>query len=151
MINIALQNLEDSPEQFWERFSSGAQAFEAAPEPMGSPLLELITPFGPIFAFDRGLSPLQDSVPTVLLCGQAESIQNAENSNHQIENLGKGRYKITGLTEPSEDKNHFWIICQSPSGSVKVLVSFTEKPQFPAVVCANLFAPLMAFRDEWSH
>lgn len=135
--------LEDSPEGFWEHYSEYAVVLGVSPEPMGSPMLELLTPYGPLFVFDRGLVPLSASSERFILHGQVKSWQETQR-DPGVEHLGGGAYRLTGQVSQHLDGICFLL----QIGSLPVVLAGQDKPNPGSTVEATLYPPLMAFRAE---
>lgn len=137
--------LEDSPEGFWERFSEHAVVLGVSPEPLGSPMLELLTPYGPLFVFDRGLIPLSSSSERFILHAQVKSWQDTRREP-SVEHLGGGRYQLVG--QVSQHLSGVCFVLQV--GSLPLVLAGQDKPSLGSTVEATLYPPLMAFRAEGS-
>jgi hypothetical protein len=122
-----LKSLEDSPDYFWERFSSHTTRLGIGPEPLGSPMLELITPFGPLYTFDRGVVPLHGGVVEVLLHGQVEEWQTGE-AEPRVQYLGQGRYELGGQVEELLGTDFFVLGLNDQEVTLRVLLSSSELP-----------------------
>lgn len=144
------QALEESPEYFWEQFSPYAASYPVSPEPLGSPLLEVLTPLGPIYTFDRGLVPYTASLTQIILHGQVESWQESP-QNNPLNHLGGGRYELCGAVSEMLGRGLFVLeLAQSTESleKVKVLLYSPHPPVVGQVITARLLPPLMAFRPE---
>jgi len=141
--------LEDSPEAFWERFSSYAQTWPISPEPLGSPLLEVLTPWGPLFVFDRTLAPCSGEAALMIFHGQVERWE-VVSEGTAIEHLGGGRYRVKGQVGDVLDA-HFFVLKLESVSSEKNLLMVLAAPNPPnagAVVRVDLAPPLMVFRAD---
>ncbi|MDX2006844.1 MAG: hypothetical protein SFU83_16350 [Meiothermus sp.] len=139
------QGLEDSPDYFWERFSAYAGRLAIGPEPTGSPMLELITPFGPLYTFDRGLVPVSGGSAEVLLHGQVEQWSQAE-GEPRVQYIGQGRYELSGQVEELPGGTFFVLRVDEGPASLRFLLSSSNPPTRGAQVTARLAPPLMSFR-----
>lgn len=141
--------LEESPEYFWERFSKYTQTWPVSPEPLGSPMLEVLTPLGPLFAFDRTLVPFSGSETPLVFHGQVEHWEATQDTN-ALQHLGGGRYQITGRVEAVLDATFFVLQVQG-SGSEIPLQLVLAAPNPPGVgswITVQLKPPLMVFRPD---
>lgn len=99
--------LEESPEAFLEAFANHRVSLKALPRPVGDPILTLLTPFGPLAVFDRGLPLGTPGTVEVLLHavvkaktpGQRAGILHLPGGRHQIggrvtADLGGGFYRF---------------------------------------------------------
>ncbi len=86
---------EESPDTFYQRFSSYAVPVELLPQPYGYPLLEALTPIGVIYAFDRGAPPTPIGRADVLFAATAASFR-YRSGRPQLEQLPGGRARLTG-------------------------------------------------------
>ncbi len=141
--------LEDSPEYFWERFSQYAQTWPVSPEPLGSPLLEVLTPLGPLFAFDRTLVPFTGHETPLVFHAQVDRWELAQ-SGASVQPLGGGRYRMTGQVETVLDELFFVFRVQTPSSETYVrLVLSAQNPPAPGNwITLELLPPLMVFRPD---
>lgn len=141
--------LEESPEYFWERFSQYAQTWPVSPEPLGSPLLEVLTTLGPLFAFDRSLVPFSGNETPLIFHGQVDRWEIAQNAA-SIQHLGGGRYQMTGQVEAVLDALFFVFQVQSSSGdaSLRLVFSAQNPPTPGSWVTVELLPPLMVFRPD---
>lgn len=145
--------LEESPEYFWERFSQYAQTWPISPEPLGSPLLEVLTSLGPLFAFDRTLAPISGSATPLIFHGQVEHWHTTQNTN-TVQHLGGGRYQFTGQVETVLDASFFVLQVESPSSELRLrlVLAALNPPSTGSWVTVQLAPPLMVFRpDSFSH
>jgi hypothetical protein len=133
--------LEDSAEGFWERFSAYAQEWPIAPEPLGSPILELLTPAGVLYAFDRGLTPIPHSPLRVLLHGVVEASEDTESTG--ISHLGGGRYELRGQVLRGLERGFYLFAVGRPE---LLFVLASSQPLPPGPLAVRLAPPLMAFR-----
>lgn len=146
----ALNPIEESPEYFWEQYSPYAATFQVSPEPMGSPLLEVLTPLGPIFVFDRGLVPHTAANMQLILHGQAERWEEGQQTS-PLNHLGGGRYELAGQVTEAMARGFFVLeVAQSPDASekLKILLYAEQAPQAGQWVIVQVAPPLMAFRPE---
>ncbi|MDT7920161.1 MAG: hypothetical protein RQ868_06165 [Meiothermus sp.] len=141
--------LEDSPESFWERFSSYAQSWPVSPEPMGSPMLEVLTPWGPLFVFDRALTPFSGEETPLIFHGQVERWEEATEAP-TIEPLGGGRYLVRGRVGDVLDAQYFVLQVESPNDekNLQMILAAPSPPGPGTPVRAYLAPPLMAFRPD---
>lgn len=140
--------LEESPEYFWERFSQYAQAWPVSPEPLGSPLLEVLTPLGPLFAFDRTLVPLSGSETPLIFHGQVEHWEATQNTN-ALQHLGGGRYQITGRVEAVLDATFFVLQVEgNGSETLQMVLAAPNPPDMGSWITVQLVPPLMVFRPD---
>lgn len=141
--------LEESPEYFWERFSQYAQTWPVSPEPLGSPLLEVLTPVGPLFAFDRTLVPFAGSETPLIFHGQVAHWEAAQNT-HTVQHLGGGRYQMTGQVEAVLDEPFFVFQVQSPGSEswLRLVLAAQNPPSAGSWVTVQLVSPLMVFRPD---
>jgi hypothetical protein len=141
--------LEESPEYFWERFSQYAQTWPISPEPLGSPLIEVLTSLGPLFAFDRGLAPLSGGVTQVIFHGQVEDWHRAQNTS-AAQHLGGGRYQFTGQVETVLDASCFVLQVESPNSEkrLRLVLAAPNPPGAGSWVTVILAPPLMVFRPD---
>lgn len=141
--------LEESPEYFWERFSAYAQTWPVSPEPLGSPVLEVLTPLGPLLVFDRTLPPVRPGETPLLLHGQVESWE-ASPPPHGIRHLGGGRYQLTGQVEAWLEDGFFLLQLADPGSEarLRLLLVAAEPPPEGSGVAVRLRPPLMAFRPD---
>lgn len=133
--------LEDSAESFWERFSAYAQEWPIAPEPLGSPILELLTPAGVLYAFDRGLTPTPRSPLRVLLHGVVEAVEDTEANG--FSHLGGGRYELRGRVVRGLERGFYLFAVGNPE---VLFVLASSQPLPPGPLAVRLAPPLMAFR-----
>lgn len=138
--------LEESLEYFWEHFSAYAVSFTLSPEPMGSPLLEILTPLGPVLAFDRGLTPLPNENIPILLHAQVERWQDDPTAQPILRHLGGGRYEAVGRVVERLGGAFFLLEIASQSESLTLLLAGLEPPPLGSQGVARLAPPLMAFR-----
>jgi hypothetical protein len=141
--------LEESPEYFWERFSQYAQTWPVSPEPLGSPLLEVLTPVGPLFAFDRTLVPFAGSETPLLFHGQVAHWESAQN-NPPAQHLGGGRYQMTGLVEAVLDELFFVFRVEGlgSEAGLRLVLSAQNPPSVGGWATVYLMSPLMVFRPD---
>jgi hypothetical protein len=141
--------LEESPEHFWERFSQYAQTWPISPEPLGSPLLEVLTSLGPLFAFDRCLAPLSGSVTPLIFHGQVEDWNPDQNTNN-VQHLGGGRYQFTGQVQAVLDASFFVLQVESPNSEphLRLVLGALDPPGVGSWVTVRLAPPLMVFRPD---
>jgi hypothetical protein len=133
--------LEDSAEGFWERFSAHAQEWPIAPEPVGSPILELLTPAGILYAFDRGLTPAPRGPLRVLLHGVVEASEHSESTG--LSYLGGGRYELRGQVVRGLERGLYLFAVGRPE---VLFVLASSQPLPPGLLAVRLAPPLMAFR-----
>ncbi len=86
--------IEESPEEFLRRFLEHRLEVDLLPEPWGSPLLEALTPLGPLYAFDRGAPPAPVGPTPVLLHGVAEWVRPLEGEAY-LKRV-RDRYRLGG-------------------------------------------------------
>ncbi|WP_299430844.1 hypothetical protein [uncultured Meiothermus sp.] len=143
--------LEESPEYFWERFSQYAQTWPVSPEPLGSPLLEVLTPLGPLFAFDRTLAPLSGSETPLILHGQVEHWETAQNTS-AVQHLKGGQYRMTGQVESVLDASFFVLQLEGSGGEtpLRLVLAAQNLPGAGSWVTVRLLPPLMVFRPDSS-
>jgi len=141
--------LEESPESFWERFSQYAQSWPVCPEPLGSPLLEVLTPWGPLFVFDRTLTPFSGKETPLILHGQVEHWEEATGLP-TIELQVGGRYLVRGRVGEVPDPQYFVLQLEGSNAgkSLWLLLAHLHPPGPGALVQAYLAPPLMAFRPD---
>jgi hypothetical protein len=141
--------LEESPESFWERFSQYAQSWPVCPEPLGSPLLEVLTPWGPLFVFDRTLTPFSGKETPLILHGQVERWEEATGLP-TIELQVGGRYLVRGRVGEVPDPQYFVLQLEGSNAgkSLWLLLAHLHPPGPGALVQAYLAPPLMAFRPD---
>jgi len=141
--------LEESPEYFWERFSQYAQTWLVSPEPLGSPLLEVLTPLGPLFAFDRTLAPFTKSETSLIFHGQVTKWESAQNTS-AIQHLEGGRYRISGRVEAVLDASFFVLKVEDTAGETSTLfvLAAQNPPDVGRWVTVQLAPPLMVFRPD---
>jgi hypothetical protein len=141
--------LEESPESFWERFSRYAQSWPVSPEPLGSPLLEVLTPWGPLFVFDRALTPFSGEETPLILHGQVERWEEATELP-TIELLAGGRYLVRGRVGDVPEPQYFVLQVEGPNAGkgLWLLLADPHPPSPGALVQAHLAPPLMAFRPD---
>ncbi|RIH93348.1 hypothetical protein Mgrana_00792 [Meiothermus granaticius NBRC 107808] len=137
--------LEESLEYFWEQFSSYALPMPLSPEPLGSPLLEVLTPLGPVWAFDRGLTPIGGESPPILLHGQVERWE-PEPMSPPLRYLGGGRYQVSGRVVERLGGAFFLLRIGGGAEALTLLLADLEPPPVGAEGTAWLAPPLMAFR-----
>lgn len=137
--------LEESLEGFWEHFSPYARPFPLGPEPVGSPLLEVLTPLGPVLAFDRGLTPLPAGEVPILLHAQVEAWRE-EPSPTALRHLGGGRYEAAGQVTERLGGPFFLLRLGNEPGALTLLLADLEPPPLGGQGTARLAPPLMAFR-----
>lgn len=144
--------LEDSPESFWERFSYHAQTWPVGPEPLGSPLLEVLTPWGPLFAFDRTPTLFSGEEALLIVHGQVEDWEPTSDAP-AIEYLGGGRYKVTGRVEEVLDAQYFVLRLDNLDSEInlQIVLAAANWPNLPSPgmrIQAYLAPPLMVFRSD---
>ncbi|WP_297560396.1 hypothetical protein [Meiothermus sp.] len=141
--------LEDSPESFWERFSNYAQTWPVSPEPMGSPLLEVLTPWGPLFVFDRTLTPFSGEEALFIVHGQALHWEPTSDAP-SVEHLGGGRYKVTGRVEKVLDAHYFVLELDDASNekNLQIVLAAANSPSPGMLIKVHLAPPLMVFRSD---
>ncbi|WP_243454915.1 hypothetical protein [Meiothermus sp. CFH 77666] len=141
--------LEESPEYFWERFSGYAQTWPVCPEPLGSPLLEVLTPLGPLYAFDRTLVHFSGSETPVIVHGEVEHWEATQDTN-ALQHLGGGRYQMTGRVQAVLDATYFVLQVQGSGGesSLQVVLAASNLPGVGSWITVQLKPPLMVFRPE---
>ncbi|MER3555125.1 MAG: hypothetical protein C4331_12475 [Meiothermus sp.] len=137
--------LEESLDLFWEHFSPYATPFPLSPEPMGSPLLEVLTPLGPVLAFDRSLTPLPRGNVPILLHAQVEEWRE-EAAGSALRHLDGGRYEAVGRVEARLGGPFFLFKVGTDPESLTLLLADLEPPPSGSVGTARLAPPLMAFR-----
>ncbi|KIQ55370.1 hypothetical protein [Meiothermus taiwanensis] len=143
--------LEDSPESFWERFAQYAQTWPVSPEPLGSPVLEVLTPWGVLYLFDRGITPFFGGEASLLIHGQVVHWEAASEAP-AIEHLGGGRYKVRGRVEALLD-NRYFLLGLAGAGQenrLHLVLAGSRLPELGTPIQAHLAPPLMAFRSEVS-
>lgn len=143
--------LEDSPESFWERFSQYAQIWPVSPEPLGSPVLEVLTPWGVLYVFDRSLTPFAGEKALLIIHGQVERWE-VVSGIPAIEHLGGGRYRVQGRVEAVLDSRYFLLgLAEAQQeGRLHLVLASSRLPELGAPIQAQLASPLMAFRAEAS-
>lgn len=143
--------LEDSPESFWERFSQYAQIWPVSPEPLGSPVLEVLTPWGVLYVFDRSLTPFSGEKALLIIHGQVERWEVASEAS-AIEHLGGGRYRVQGRVEAVLDSRYFLLDLAGAQqeGRLHLVLASSRLPELGTPIQAHLASPLMAFRAEAS-
>lgn len=137
--------LEESLEYFWEHFSAYAVPMPLGPEPLGSPLLEVLTPLGPVLAFDRGLTPVMGGDLPILLHGQVEEWR-PEAGHTPLRYLGGGRYEASGWVVERLGGPFFLLRLGGEAEILTLLLAALEPPPVGAEGTARLAPPLMAFR-----
>ncbi|MCX7741384.1 MAG: hypothetical protein N2047_10245 [Meiothermus sp.] len=142
--------LEEGPEYFWERFSAYAQTFPVGPEPVGSPLVEVLTPLGPLYAFDRGLAPFSGGETPLILHGQVEFWEETEGQREAVRRMDGGRYAFWGQVEALLEPPFFVLRVLGPEGRAgfRLLLAASEPPPLERWVVVRLRPPLMVFRPE---
>lgn len=128
--------IEESPESFLERFSQHLEEVFLFPEPWGSPLLEVKTPAGVVYAFDRGAPPAPSGPVRALLHGVAEAVGPWEGEAF-LRREGP-RYRLGGRATPLGEG--FYLL----EAGIRVVV-YWEGPM-PERAEALLIPPLMLFR-----
>ncbi|GEM84503.1 MAG: hypothetical protein KatS3mg074_053 [Meiothermus sp.] len=143
--------LEESPEYFWERFSQYAQTWPVSPEPLGSPLLEVLTPLGPLFAFDRTVVPFSGDETPLIFHGQVEHWEATQNTN-ALQHLGGGRYRMTGRVEAVLDATFFVLQVPGQGGEIalQLVLAAPNPPGVGSWITVQLNPPLMVFRPDSS-
>jgi len=139
--------LEDNPETFWEKFSAYAMILAINPEPIGSPVLELLTPLGPILVFDRGLSPISGSTGAFVLHGQIDQWEISQQP-FNIEHTGRGKYSLVGQVTEQLEQSFIVVRITPEEPAFNLVLAAQELPPVGATVRADLRPPLMAFRSE---
>ncbi len=141
--------LEESPEHFWERFAQYAQTWPVSPEPLGSPLLEVLTPLGPLFAFDRALVPISGSQTPLIFHGQVDHWETTQNTN-AVQHLGGGRYQMTGRVTAVLDDGFFVLQAQGSGAeaALQLVLSAQTPPTTGSWITVHLAPPLMVFRPD---
>ncbi|WP_457631116.1 hypothetical protein [Oceanithermus sp.] len=86
---------EESPEVFWQRYLEHAASVELLPVPYGSPLLEALTPIGPVYAFDRGAPPAPVGRVNVIFAAAVESFR-YRSGPARLQPAGGGRTLLAG-------------------------------------------------------
>ncbi len=149
MVTRSKSTLEDAPEYFWERFSAYAQTWPVSPEPLGSPVLEVLTPWGPLFVFDRSLLPIRTGQTPLILHGQVESWQAGPNTP-ALQHQGGGRYRLVGQVEAVLDIPFFVLQLTQPKGGagLRLVLAASDPPSAGQWVEVHLKPPLMAFRPD---
>ncbi len=141
--------LEESPEYFWARFSQYAQTWPVSPEPLGSPLLEVLTPVGPLYAFDRTLVPFAGSETPLILHGQVAHWDTTQNTQ-TVQHLGGGRYQMTGQVEAVLDEIFFVFQVESLGNEawVRLVLAAQNPPSVGSWITIQVVSPLMVFRPD---
>jgi hypothetical protein len=137
--------LEESLEYFWEHFSVYAVPMPLGPEPLGSPLLEVLTPLGPVWAFDRGLTLVAGGNIPILLHGQVEEWR-PEAMPTPLRYLGGGCYEASGRVVERLGGAFFLLQLGGEAEALTLLLADLEPPPVGAEGTARLAPPLMAFR-----
>ncbi|RIH87608.1 hypothetical protein Mlute_00918 [Meiothermus luteus] len=149
-MTVRTRPLEEGPEYFWERFSAYAQSFPVSPEPVGSPLIEVVTPLGPLYAFDRGLAPFSGGETPLILHGQVELWEEVQGQREAVRRLEGGRYAFSGQVEAVLEPPFFVLRVLGPEGQAgfRLVLAALEPPPAGGWVVVRLRPPLMAFRPE---
>ena len=134
--------LEDSPEQFVERFREALFEAELLPTPMGYPLLEIALPGGVLYAFDRGAPPTPRGKTPLLLHGVVlkAHLEEAE-ASPQAELLAGGRYRLRGRVVRSLDGGFLLFESVAP-----VVLYAPGRLEANRRYTVELAPPLMGFR-----
>lgn len=139
--------LEDTPERFFERFADYALEADLAPEPQGSPLLEVVTSAGVFLAFDRGLPPAPTGRARLLLHAEVESLTYGEETSPGAYRMEKGRYELRGRVVQALARNLYLM-----DVGVPVVLSLPSRLIGPDLFSGPLRVvtapPLMAFRPD---
>jgi hypothetical protein len=150
-MNSGMRNqevIEDDPEHFWERFCAFAVEFGVAPEPLGSPLLEVITPLGTLYAFDRSLASYGSKAKGILHA-QVQTWQSLEAEAPAPQSAihkGGGRYELSGVVENHIDK-HFFVLNAGTPPACRFVLWGEQVPEVGLTIKALLAPPLMVFRE----
>lgn len=139
--------LEDSPEAFWERFSVWAVLVVVYAQPTFSPLIEVQSPVGMVYVFDRGLSPLPTGEVQMLLHGQVDTWQVGVGPG-RLSHLGGGRYEAVGQVKQGLGGPFFVLEIVRDSASLPLLIASPSGLELGQTVQVQLRPPLMAFRHE---
>ncbi|AEB11637.1 hypothetical protein [Marinithermus hydrothermalis] len=94
--------LEESVEEFTQRFAAYATRGYAYPTPLGSPVLELACPVGVLHLFDRSPPPSPNGPVEVIVHGVLERYRYHEDRPGAWR-LSGGRYRLRGrIVQPIE-------------------------------------------------
>ena len=121
--------VEESPEEFLARVAAHRVEVRLYPEPWGSPLLEVQTPAGFVYAMDRGAPPAPVGEARVLFHGLARKVARAQ-----------GKEGVLGTARPLE-KGFYLLLARG----LPVVVHW-EGPM-PEEAEVLLWPPLMLFRE----
>lgn len=134
--------IEESPEEFLRRFLEHRMEVELSPEPWGCPLLEALTPLGPLYAFDRGAPPAPVGRALVLLHGVAEWARPLLGEPYL--ERARDRYRLGGEAAPLGG-GFYLLRIPGPRGEGVKLVVYWEG-EMPGRAEVGLLPPLMLFR-----
>lgn len=139
--------LEDTPEAFWEQFAGLATPVTLYPQPLFSPLIEVQSPIGVLYAFDRGLSPLPPGAIQLLFHAQLESWQPAEGQG-RLSHTGSGCYEAVGQVKQALGGPFYLLeIARDANNALPILVAASGL-ETGQIIQAQLRPPLMVFRSE---
>ncbi|WP_174720021.1 MULTISPECIES: hypothetical protein [unclassified Meiothermus] len=139
--------LEDTPEGFFERFAAYALEANLAPEPQGSPVLEVVTSAGVFLAFDRGLPPAPTGRARLLLHAEVEHLSYGGEASPGAYPMERGRYELRGRVVQALARNLYLMDIGVPV--VLGLPSHLIGPDlFSGPLRVVTAPPLMAFRPD---
>lgn len=133
---------EEGPETFGERFAQFALAAELLPQPFGYPLLEVVTPVGVLYPFDRGAPPAPTGKVELILHATVASFRYRK-QEPRIQPLAGGRYRLSGRIVREVEPHFYLLDCGVP------LLLASEEPLETGMAAVIITEPpLMAFRPE---
>lgn len=130
--------VEESPEEFLARFAAYRVEVRLYPEPWGSPLLEVQTPAGFVYAMDRGAPPAPVGEARVLFHGLARKVTRAQGKEGVFRE--GAAYRLVGTARPLEEGFYLLLARGLP------VVVHWEGPM-PEEAEVLLWPPLMLFRE----
>jgi len=133
---------EESPDTFWQRFSANAIPVEMLPVPYGCPLVEIITPIGVVYAFDRGAPPSPVGSVDVLIAATLENYR-FHSDKKEIYPLNGGRTKLVGKVLRKLTENAYLFDVGIP-----IIVNSGEPLEVGSGLEITAAPPLMLFRKE---
>jgi hypothetical protein len=139
MIIPARTVLEEDPETFWDRFSEYSIRARLVSRGWFDPLLEVVTPQGVLYAFDRTLAPLNPGEQQVLLHAHLKAVQPASPGASYFRYLPRGGYRFEGFAREISS-----ILSLFECKEVRLLLA---GPPLAGWVQVELAPPLMAFRQ----
>lgn len=135
---------EESPEAFWERFAEHAVGVELMPLPANAVVLEVVTPQGVLYPFDRGAPPPPSGRAEVVLHAVVSSFRHLTRRPGLQQEEG-GRHLVWGRVL-RDLGDGFYLV----NAGLPLVLASAEPLEVGADLELRTEPPLMAFRDEGS-